>query len=260
VHCQVQSHHAKAGRSATERRRTQLELVKVNAVGRERSEEMKFKSVFDLTQPLYHNCPCWPDLQPPTIERMLFIPKADANVETLSINTHTATHVDAPYHKLSDGKTLDQIPVNTWIGEGVVVDVSFLGDKDLITAKVLEESASHMVAGDIVMLYTGWGNHRGFSQKYLKDWPALDDSGAEWLINKRAKVVGTDALSVDLYDLPPDTGPVAHYILLGAGVPIVEELYLGEIAKMGNKRWTFFCLPISIKDTGGSPARVIAVE
>jgi kynurenine formamidase len=238
----------------------QPELLRVHAAGRERSEEMKFKSVFDLSQPLYHNCPCWPDLQPPTIERMLFIPKADANVETLRINTHTATHVDAPYHKLSDGKTLDQIPVDTWIGEGVVVDVSFLDDKDLVTAKVLQDAASHMVAGDIVMLYTGWGNHRGFSQKYLKDWPALDDSGAEWLIRKRAKVVGTDALSIDLYDVSPDAGPVAHYILLGAGVPIVEELYLGEIAKKGNKRWTFFCLPISIKDAGGSPARVIAVD
>ena len=221
---------------------------------------MKFKSVLIRAQPLYHNCPCWPDLQPPTIERCFSFRKPmPTSKRCVSILIRPPMSMLRIINS-SDGKTLDQIPVDTWIGEGIVADVSFLDDKDLVTAKVLEEAAAHMVAGDIVMLYTGWGNHRGFSQKYLKDWPALDDSGAEWLINKRAKVVGTDALSIDLYDVSPDAGPVAHYILLGAGVPIVEELYLGEIAKMGNKRWTFFCLPISIKDAGGSPARVIAVD
>jgi len=146
---------------------------------------MKIKQIFDLTQPLYHNCPCWPDLQPPTIEKMLFIPKSDANVEKLNLNTHTATHVDAPYHKLSDGITVDQIPVDTWIGEGIVADVDFLGDKDLITAEILEETAAHMIEGDIVMLHTGWGSHRAFTRKYLKDWPALDETGARWLVKRR---------------------------------------------------------------------------
>jgi len=221
---------------------------------------MKIKRVFDLTQPLYHNCPCWPDLQPPTIEKMLFIPKSDSNVEKLNLNTHTATHVDAPYHKLSDGITVDQIPVDTWIGEGIVADVDFLGDKDLITAKILEETAAHMIEGDIVMLHTGWGSHRAFTRKYLKDWPALDETGARWLVKKKARAVGTDALSIDLYYLPEDTGPVAHNVLLKAGVPIVEELFLGEIAKIAHKRWTFFCLPILIKGAGGSLARAIAID
>ena len=42
---------------------------------------MKIRKVFDLTHPLYHNCPGWPDFPPPTIERMLFIPHDIANVE-----------------------------------------------------------------------------------------------------------------------------------------------------------------------------------
>lgn len=221
---------------------------------------MKIKKVFDLTQPLYHNCPCWPDLRPPTVEKMLFIPAADANVEMLRINTHTATHIDAPYHKLSDGKTIDQLPVDTWIGEGIVADVSNVGDKELITADMLKKAASHISENDIVMLYTGWGRHRGFNRKYLKDFPGVSEDGAQWLVDRRPKLIGTDALSIDLYDLPQDIGPIAHYVILGAGVPIIEELYLEKIAKTGNKRWMFFCLPILLKGAGGGLARVIATD
>ena len=221
---------------------------------------MKIKKVFDLTQPLYHDCPCWPDLDPPKVNRMLFIPAADANVEMLKTNTHTATHIDAPYHKLSDGKKIDQIPVDNWIGEGIVADVSNVGDKELITTDMLEKAASHMSENDIVMLHTGWSRYRGFNRKYLKDFPALSEDGARWLMDRKPRLVGTDALSIDLYDLPEGSGPVAHYVILGAGVPIIEELYLEEIAKMGNKRWMFFCLPILLAGAGGSLARVIATD
>lgn len=221
---------------------------------------MKIKKVFDLTHPLYHNCPCWPDLSPPTVEKMRFIPADDANVEMLKTNTHTATHIDAPYHKLSDGKKIDQLPVDTWIGEGIVADVSSVRDKELITADMLREAASHISENDIVMLYTGWSRYRGFNKKYLKDFPALSEDGAQWLVDKGSKLIGTDALSIDLYGLPQDIGPIAHYIILGAGVPIIEELNLEQIARMGNKRWMFFCLPILLKGAGGSFARVIAID
>ncbi len=223
---------------------------------------MKIKKVLDLTQPLYHNCPCWPTLDPPTVERMLYIPRHDANVEKLALNTHTATHVDVPYHKLAEGAALDQVPVETWIGEGIVAEVPLLEERGAISAEVLREAAAHMVEADIVMLHTGWGARRGFTREYLMDWPALDESGAAWLVERKAKVVGTDGLSIDLYDpyLPADKGPVAHKILLGAGVPLVEEVYLEEIARMGRRRWTFFCLPMAIQGAGGSPARVVAID
>jgi kynurenine formamidase len=218
---------------------------------------MKIKKVYDLTHPLYHNCPGWPDFPPPTIERMLFIPRDICNVEKLYINTHTGTHVDAPYHFFPDGKTLDQVPVDTWIGEGIVVDMSHKKDKESITADDLEKAASHMIKDDIVMLYTGRGKYRGFNQKYLKDWPSVNESGAKWLVEHGAKIIGTDGLGIEMYGFEK---PVVHSLILGAGIPIVEEVYLEEIAPMGNKRWLFICLPLLLKDAGGCLARVIAID
>jgi kynurenine formamidase len=223
---------------------------------------MKYKNLYDLSQPVFHNCPCWPTLDPPTVEKVYYIPREDANVEKINMITHTGTHVDSPYHKLAEGKTLDQIPIHEWIGEGIVADVSFLGERQLITAEVLEDKASHMKEGDMVMLYTGWSNYRSFSKKYCMDWPGLDESGASWLVDKKVKAVGTDAFSVDLFDdyLDPDQGVVAHKVLLGAEVPLIEEAYLAEIAKLGTKRWMFFCLPVAIDGAGGAPARIIAID
>jgi kynurenine formamidase len=128
---------------------------------------MQIKKVYDLSQPLYHNCPGWPDFPPPTVERMLYIPRDFCNVEKIQINTHTGTHIDVPYHFLPDGPALDKIPVETWIGEGVVIDISFKEDKEEVTADDLEANAPRISKGDIVMLYTGRGKYRGFNRKYL---------------------------------------------------------------------------------------------
>jgi len=221
---------------------------------------MNIKSVYDLTQPLYHNCPGWPDFPPPTVERMLYIPHDICNVEKVIINTHTGTHIDVPYHFFPDGKTMEQVPVDTWIGEGIVADVSYLDDNTLISDTDLAKSASHMEKGDIVMLYTGRGKHRGFNKKYLKEWPAVSEGAARWLVDHGAKIVGTDGLGIEAYGFPPDGQPVGHYTILGAGVPIIEEVNLEEIAPMGNKRWLFICLPLLLRDAGGCLARVIAID
>ena len=223
---------------------------------------MTTKKVFDLNQPIYHNCPCWPTLDPPSVERLYYMPREGANVEMLKFNTHTGTHVDVPYHKLEDGKTLEQIPIEAWIGEGVVIDVSFVGERDIVTAEMLREAAPPVAPRDIAMLYFGWSKQRAFTQKYLMDFPALDETGARWLVDHKVKVVGTDALSIDLFDkyMDPEKGPAAHKVLLGAGVLLVEEVYLEEIAQLGQKRWMFYCLPMAIQGAGGAPARVIAVD
>jgi arylformamidase len=233
-----------------------LGMIQLN-VRMEKECKMKIKKVYDLTQPLFHNCPGWPDFPPPTVERMLFIPHDICNVEKISINTHTGTHIDAPYHFFHDGAPLDKVPVETWVGEGIVADVSHKGDKSPVTAMDLEKAASHMKKGDILMLYTGRGKLRGFNEAYLKNWPSVDESGAQWIVDHGTKIIGTDGLGIEMYGFET---PVVHRIILGAGIPIVEEAYLEEIAPLGKRRWVFVCLPLLLKDAGGCLARVIAID
>jgi kynurenine formamidase len=221
---------------------------------------MKIKKIYDLTHPFYHNCPGWPDFDPPTVNRWKYQPRDICNVEWFEANTHTGTHVDAPYHFIPDGKTLDQVPMDTWVGEGVVVDVSYKKDKEAVTAEDLEKIAQHVQKDDIVMLYTGRGKLRGFTDKYLKDWPSVDESGAKWLVERGAKVVGTDGLGIEMYGFPPDGQPRVHNAFLGAGVCLVEEAFLEDIAVFGKKRWFFVCAPLLLKGAGGCFARIIAID
>lgn len=218
---------------------------------------MKINKVYDLTHQLYHNCPGWPDFPPPTIEKMLFIPHDIANVEKMIINTHTGTHVDVPYHFFPDGDTLDKIPVETWLGEGVVVNMSHKKDREVIGATDLDERAKHVRDGDIAMIYTGRGKYRGFNERYLKNWPSIDESGARWFVDRKVKMIGTDGLGIEMYGF---TEPAVHRTILGAGIPVVEEVYLEEIAPLGDRRWFFVCLPLLLKDAGGCLARVIAID
>ena len=219
---------------------------------------MKFKKIYDLTQPFYHNCPGWPDFAPPKVERMLYIPKDVCNVETMEFNTHTATHIDAPYHFLPDGKALDQIPVERFIGEGIVLDLRFKKENEFITVEDLEKVGSKIKKGDIVMLATGFGKARGFNHKYLKNFPAINGKAAQWLVDRQINILGVDTLGVETYGFPE--GPLVHRTLLGAEILILEELFLEPLFSAATQRFTFICLPILLKDAGGCLARVVAVE
>ena len=143
------------------------------------------------------------------------------------------------------------------MGEGVVIDVSHKKDKEPITSGDLEKNGSHVRKGDIAMLYTGRGKYRGFNEKYLKNWPSVDVTGARWIVERGVKIVGTDGLGIEMYGF---TTPEVHRTILGAEIPVVEEVYLEEIAPLGTKRWFFVCLPLLLKDAGGCLARVIAID
>jgi arylformamidase len=221
---------------------------------------MNYNKVYDLTHPLFHNCPGWPDFDPPTVNRMLFKPRDICNVEQISFNTHTGTHIDVPYHFCVDGQTLDQVPLERFLGEGPVLDFSSKGTQEPITYDDLDARADKVKKGDIVMLYTGRGKDRGFNDRYLKEWPSIDESGAKWIVEKGVNMVGTDGLGIEMYGFPPDGSPRVHTALLSAGVLIAEEVYLEELAQSGKERFSYICLPLLLKDAGGCLARIIALD
>jgi len=221
---------------------------------------MNYKKVYDLTHPLFHNCPGWPDFDPPTVVKMLYQPRDICTVEKIDINTHTGTHIDVPLHFCPDGKALEEVPLERFVGEGPVLDFSSKGDKEAITDKDLDAYADKVKKGDIVMLYTGRGKTRGFNDTYLKNWPSIDESGAQWVVDHGVNMIGTDGLGIEMYGFPPDGTSRVHPKLLGAEVLIAEEVYLEDLAKSGKDRFYFVCLPLLLKGAGGCLARIIAFE
>jgi kynurenine formamidase len=215
---------------------------------------MKIKKVIDLSHPIYHNCPSWPDFPLIKISRLKILPKDGCNVELINnYNLHIGTHIDAPLHQIEEGKSIDEIPLEELMGEGVVVDLSYKKENESVTSSDLDKYSNVLHEKDILLLFFNWSKYRGFNKKYLYEYPHLDASGAKWIVKKKVKAVGCDTLSIaSRYD------EEVHKILLGNNILIIEEL--NNLDQLKDKDRVFLCfLPINFKGCGGAPCRAVAI-
>jgi arylformamidase len=190
---------------------------------------------------------------------------------------HSGTHVDAPSMFFHDGKSVDQLPLESFCGTAFVVDVS-LGEWGVITDSVLDSVASEVRAGDIIGLWTDWGRHYLDEERYVLKAPGLDKSGVDWLVRRRVKAVFSDTpssehifmrapqwktLRPDIFEgveYEPDNFPkaYAHKTLLPAGIMMVENLS-EELGQLVGQRVTLLALPVKYVGVEGAPARVVAL-
>ena len=93
---------------------------------------------YDITLTISPDLPTWPGNPRVEIERVRKIEDgSNANVSRVDMGVHTGTHVDAPFHFLQDGITVDQIDLSLLTGRAYVLH---LPDVDVITAPVLENA------------------------------------------------------------------------------------------------------------------------
>lgn len=213
------------------------------------------EKIYDLTQPFYEGMSRMAFMTAPTVRTL---PGRRAHVQEIVALTHVGTHMDAPLHVVPNGKTIDEIPLDRVIGEGVVLNVA-KRDVEAITRKDIENAYPPIQLGDIAFLYTGWGSKFGTPE--YDPHPYLSEEAAEYLVAKKAKVVGLDALTPDLPGpLRPKEGfqgPI-HRILLGNGVLIIENL--ANLEAVAGKRLRLFAAPLKLKGGDGGYVRVFALE
>lgn len=228
--------------------------------------ELKGCRFVDLTHELYHGMPGWPTHPLLRVDQLKVLNIDGYNVKELVINTHHGTHVDAPAHMIEGGKTLDQYPIEKFMHEGIAIRLDkgegeAIGEADLKSFDIRE--------GDFVLLYTGMSNYRGFNKKYLYLWPYLAPDGARYLAARKINAVGIDGLSIGAWGgTTAAAGPVSktavetHEILLSNDILILEEVANLDVLLGGadSKRSFFIMLPLRIKDSDGSPVRLVAVN
>ena len=169
-----------------------------------------------------------------------------ANESRLDLYAHTGSHVDAPFHFLDDGITIDRLGLDRFMGKAVVLD--FTKVKNAITKNILKNSKIKIQKNDIVLLKT--------INKPVKTYDCLfvflEKSGAEYLASKKVKAVGLDSLSIERDQ--PDYN--THKILLKNNMPIFEGLDLSKV-KQGN--YLFYGFPLKVK-AEGSPLRAVLLK
>ena len=204
---------------------------------------------YDLTLTISPELAVWPgDPQVQISRKQKIEDGAIANVSHMALGVHTGTHVDAPYHFLEKGATVESLSLKTLMGRAYVVH--FPDSVDLITVEHLE-NAEIPPRTRRVLLRTRNSKHWATqSGTFIEDYVALDDAAAEYLVKRGVKLVGVDYLSVAPFG---NTEPT-HKVLLSAGVIVVEGL---DLSKVSRGRYNFYCLPMKIAGSDGAPARAI---
>ena len=208
--------------------------------------------IVDLTHVIYENMPVHPVMEQPKIKRVNTIDKDGYREASIQMYSHTGTHMDAPAHMIKDGKYLDELSPDSFIGEAFLIDFSDKKEKG-ITVDFLKRYESNIKESDFLIIKTGWSKFWG-DKKYYKSFPALTKKSAEYLLGLKLKGVGVDAISID----PMDSVTFdVHKTLLGNGMVIVENLK--NLDKLEDYRFTFSAMPLKTKKADGATVRAIAV-
>jgi arylformamidase len=205
---------------------------------------------YDISLTISPSLPIWPGETGVTIERIQKIEEgANANVSRLEMGVHTGTHVDAPYHFLQDGKSVERLNLRALTGRAYVLH---LPNVDLITAAVLEKADIPPRTRRLLFKTRNSEYWAHQENTFRTDFVGLSADGAELLVKRGVKLVGIDYLSI----APYKQGRPTHEMLLKAGLVIIEGLDLSEISQ---GRYTLFCLPLKLAGADGAPARAILI-
>lgn len=214
--------------------------------------------VIDLTLTLEDGMPKWPT-QPPfqsTIYETMEWGNGSYH-RGISMSEHTGTHIDAACHFVKNAESVESIPLTKLMGRGVKIDVTDVEPRsELPLERVIEfeEKYGEIRKGDIVFFYFGWDKEYALKpggQNFVKDWPGISSDIGEYLVKKKVKAVGCDAMALDA----DGTNYPNHSILLSNSINILEN-----VANLSNVPPFFACIgfPLKIKKGSGSPIRLVA--
>lgn len=205
-------------------------------------------NIYDISLPISVNIAVWPGDPPVDIEKIASKgQKSSSNVSRICMSVHTGTHVDAPYHFLNEGETVENLSLRLLTGRVHVIDFSDVDEIDITTLK----NANIPLRTCRILFKTKNSNYwENSTSEFHKDFVAITPDGADYLVEKGVKLVGIDYFSIAPFFNPEET----HRILLEAGIIIIEGINLSHV-KPGI--YSLFCLPLKIIGADGAPARTI---
>lgn len=197
--------------------------------------------MFDITRQLYSSMPIFPGDPDVKFTKHRNIASDSYDLHMISMSNHTGTHIDFPSHIITEGPTSNSYPLSHLCGEGIVLSIS-----NSIEEKIskLDLTELDIRANDILLLK--------YTNKLVSRhaFPCLDDDAADYLINKKIKIIGTEGLSIDSLD---DKKLRLHKKFLSNNILIVEDLDM-KICRPG--RVQVYIFPLKLKELDGAPCRV----
>jgi kynurenine formamidase len=225
--------------------------------------------IIDLSQEIFTGMPVFPGLPEVKIAMHVSHEEWDGVIDTdlvspavnrLELGEHTGTHVDAINHMARQfrGQSIDTMPLTMFYTEGICLDFSHKGLRELIERDDLEralyQAAVEIKQGDTVLLYTDH-YRRTFGTADWDNGPGISADAARWLGQQKIAAFGVETMSPGVRHV---SNKEVHLICGELGFTHYENMVnLHQL--IGRRRFRFIGLPLKIRGGTGSPVRAIAV-
>lgn len=192
--------------------------------------------IIDISQEVF-SCKVFPGDPAPTAQRMLSIDKGDiCNLSAFSMCAHNGTHVDAPFHFLSDGNTMEKIDLDSFVGDCYVARHEGNLTEDA-AADILEKARA-----------------AGAPERILIAGKAtVTAEAAQVFARAKIRLIGNESQTVGPEDAPKEV----HLILLGASIVLLEGIVLTNVAE---GKYFLSAAPLNLAGCDGAPCRAFLVR
>ncbi len=204
--------------------------------------------IYDVSVLVSGETPTWPG-DSFLLRKVEEIGKGDVcNKSFMEIGSHIGTHIDAPYHFEREGKTIEQIPLDTFVGPARVAAFPDVDRIDLAQIQTVDLSGVERI------LFKTRNSNLWQDSTFREDYVYLTAEASRVLAESGVKLVGVDYLSIEKYG---GESFESHHILLGKGIALLEGLDLSEVPAGG---YELIALPLRIAGGDGSPVRAALRE
>jgi kynurenine formamidase len=225
--------------------------------------------IIDLSQEIFSDMPVFPGL--PEVKIRMHVSHeqwdgiADSDIVSPAVNhlelgEHTGTHVDAINHMARQfrGQSIDTMPLTMFYTEGICLDLSHKGLRELIEPADLGDALSkgrlEIKHGDTVLLYTDH-YRRTFGTDDWDDGPGISVEAARWLGQQKIAAFGVETMSPGVRHV---SNKEVHRICGELGFTHYENM-VNLYQLIGRGRFRFIGLPLKIRGGTGSPVRAVAI-
>ncbi|HVP21013.1 MAG TPA: cyclase family protein [Anaerolineaceae bacterium] len=208
--------------------------------------------LYDISATLVNGFPVWPGDPEIRLEQFSRIEDgAEANVSQLCMPVHGGTHMDAPYHFVQGGKTIEELPLEVLIGPAQVIQLA--DSVKVITGDIVRSSGIQRGIERVLFKTRNSQYWIHSSGQFHQDFTAMDADGAQAIVDMGIKLVGIDYFSI----APFDSSVPTHTVLLGNGVAILETCNLSQVEP---GLYTLAALPIKLGGSDGAPTRAVLIS
>ena len=194
--------------------------------------------IYDISQEVF-GCKVFPGDPSPVKKTMLSIQNGDiCNLTAFEMCAHNGTHVDAPYHFLHDGKKIDQVDLDRFIGYAYVTEhEGNIGKED---AKAILKKAREC-------------DERSAERILVKGNATVTVGAAKVFAEEGIKLFGNESQTVGPEDAPMEV----HLIMLGAQIVLLEGIRLADVKEGA---YILHAAPLNLGGCDGSPCRATLIR